>query len=405
MTDNMPQKRKLFNSIGLMADIIISLITFLTFISIGMVILCYLQNIKIDYIFMLAPAILTSIFVFVRRFDIPPIFQTVIHILIAAIFVISWAKPLNVIYGNHGATAFTAVSCIFCVFASLLKRYKKANETKTTWDTLVITLVINFFMIGLYKVSGYDHLIKFVTINMTAIITLFFIARQLNVFDEKYFHNMHSSTQPIKEINKQNYVVIFCIIGFIAVSIVLAFLLPKEWITRVLMACTAILRPLLGWMFKDDTSAYEPVDMSKMEMNFDEASPTSHFIQALSTIVLILLAIILFIGIIIFIRTFFKGIKKVQAKITESSAPVTDIIEDIKPKKLRFGSSARDFGHGAEYKIRKRYYKKVRNAINKGAEIKRSSTPKQIELELIKRGDNQITELTKQYEGVRYGQK
>ena len=43
--------------------------------------------------------------------------------------------------------------------------------------------------------------------------------------------------------------------------------------------------------------------------------------------------------------------------------------------------------------------------MNKGAEIKRSSTPKQIELELIKRGDKQITELTKQYEGVRYGQK
>ena len=91
--------------------------------------------------------------------------------------------------------------------------------------------------------------------------------------------------------------------------------------------------------------------------------------------------------------------------IQERDDVVTDIIEELDHTTVASKLKRKDFGKGEEYRIRKKYYDKVRKAIKKGVDIRKSSTPKQIESLIAASGDESIRELTPLYENVRYNKK
>ncbi len=107
------------------------------------------------------------------------------------------------------------------------------------------------------------------------------------------------------------------------------------------------------------------------------------------------------------IRLFIKMFR--QAEETErvvENESVVDIIENLTPKKSHvFRNEKKDFGSGEEKEVRKKYYRTVQKAIYSGADIRSSSSPKQIESVLKEKGDQSISELTSRYQSVRYGKK
>ena len=81
---------------------------------------------------------------------------------------------------------------------------------------------------------------------------------------------------------------------------------------------------------------------------------------------------------------------------------IVDTIEDISPDQKIHKARYHDFGEGHEYRIRKKFYTKTRRAMRDGLPVSSSSTPGQIETALLANGDDEISELRKEYENVRY---
>ena len=79
---------------------------------------------------------------------------------------------------------------------------------------------------------------------------------------------------------------------------------------------------------------------------------------------------------------------------------VVDIIEDVEKKSFTKKFKL-DFGHGEEYKIRKKYYGKVTKAIKHGQPITNSSSPNEIK-GIMTGSDKEFEALSEQYEKVRY---
>ena len=144
----------------------------------------------------------------------------------------------------------------------------------------------------------------------------------------------------------------------------------------------------------------------KRDTNVD--SITEIISAVIVTIFVIAIAFVLFRFMVLGLRNIWKKFHLAEAdeKVIENeNNAVIDIIEKTEHKKVRKKHLTRDFGTGEEAKIRKRYYQTVSRAIHAGVPIKDSSSPRQIEKLLKEKGDPSISELTSQYESVRYNKR
>ena len=163
----------------------------------------------------------------------------------------------------------------------------------------------------------------------------------------------------------------------------------------------------LGFLFDDRTP--EDIDVGETLQRPEDDTPYSQDAPVWIDIAVKFLAIIIIIGIILFILNTIRLLiqnapRYAKDKRIASDDNLIDTIEDLAPDKKPFLSKRLDFGKGRERRIRKKFYDKSRHAIKIGLPVSASSTPGQVEKALRAEGED-ISALRAEYEKVRYGER
>ena len=233
--------------------------------------------------------------------------------------------------------------------------------------------------------------------------------RQLAVFDSKYFYSISKSSIPVKQLKKRNYMTAaylgeLFLISFIILTFVPLFIFT-DYVNQVLLkimpavltAFFAFLNFLGSFFLGDDTVVAEGADNYLRERSED-----SPWITVLAYILAVLIIMMIIHTLPKAIRMIIQNAPKYRKVTSEVEGVIVDTIEDINPDQKVGTARGHNFGEGYERKIRKKFYTKTRNAMNKGLPVSPSSTPGQIETVLLANGDSEISELRPEYEKVRY---
>ncbi|MBR5426590.1 MAG: hypothetical protein IK106_08700 [Clostridiales bacterium] len=409
MTDN-PEKQR-FVSDYLVIEIMTSLMACFTMISVEVMCLVYFIVEDMNYAHLCLGAIPCVAFVLIRRLRISQPLMLALHLLAGVVYVTGFYFIFLEGKGQAiGCTVFIGISVFALFMHSLTHRYSRKTR-HVTFDNLVVLLSVHTVLLFIITIMGALDRNFYVLLDAIVIVGLHFAARQLDVFDTKYYHNLHSSTQPIKSMKSQNHYTIVLIFGGIGFALILLLFMPIETISTVVQvvigAIFTFFGTIIGWfqkllapsageynnqgaeMVHPDTEGYEPSDTAMI----------------ITVIIVVALALAFFF---IFISTLRKLIKRFRVaegteKVVENNV-VIDIIEDV-PKKNKGLLSRHDFGEGYEGKIRKKYYHTVTRAMKNGITVKAATSPRQIEEQIKEKGDPSISELTSLYESVRYNKK
>ena len=408
MTDDINKQR--FVSDYLVIEMLTSLMVCFSIISVGVIGLVYFTVSALNYNHLCSLAIVSIAFVIIRRLRIPQVLMIALHFAFGAAFTLVYyyiiLADTNQILG---ATIFMGI-CVFGLFIhSMSYRYSKKSK-HVTFDNLVVLLSVHTVLLFTLVIMGATDKSAFVLLDAIMLVVLHFAARQMDVFDTKYYHNLHSSTQPIKSMKSQNHYSIVLIFGGIFFALILLLFMPVDTISSVIQGIIGavfgvfgmIMKWINSWAHSGDVYNDHGADIAQPDAENYEPSDASMII---TIIIIVILALIIFYFII---STLHRLIKRFQVadgteKVIENNA-VIDIIEEM-PKKKRGFSKKLNFGEGYEAKIRKQYYNTVTRAMRKGITVKKGTSPRQIEQQIKDQGDPSISELTSLYESVRYNKK
>ncbi|MBO4928074.1 MAG: hypothetical protein J5379_07485 [Clostridiales bacterium] len=398
---------------GLIIDFLTSLSIAVTIVSVEMGFLLYLPVIDLTYWHLLSATFLSLFFVLIRRLRIPQFLMILLHFIVGAAFVtLLYFISLRKRQIPIAVTVFMSL-CVLALFIhSMLHRYTH-KEKHVTFDGLAVTLSLHGVLIGGFALMHATALITYILLDAIIIVILYFVGRQLDVFETRYYHNLHSATQPVHSIKNQNRLSIFIVFGGVVFALLILLCLPIETITKILSNVILGFFGLIGKLIRLIPSidiGGSGGDSEEAESIFDgipdsdasgDPSPLSVIV---TTIFVLIIAVMFFVFIISTIRRIIKRFRHAEEgeRIVENDA-VIDIIEEVPQKKKV--SILRYFGEGEEGRIRKKYFTTVSHAIRSGAPVKVSSTTRQIEAMLKEKGDPSISELTSQYESVRYNKK
>ncbi|MBR3057795.1 MAG: hypothetical protein IKG93_07470 [Clostridiales bacterium] len=398
------RKKSLFVSYNIGVDLLMSFVFFFTTSSLGVFLLCYVHVIRTTYTAMCTAALMVPVYCLIRRLRIEFFPMLFLHLLASACYLI-------VMYFSFGKNTVAISNVIFLGFILLanilysLKQRLMPSNSRVKNDGLLFSLILHFLLFLVFSFTGYHFRQPMIMTNSILMITAYFIARQFGVFEEKYFHNIHSATQPVSSIKKQNRMLVVIIVGGIVFSVVMLALFPTSQVLKLLDQLMRIIGGWLSRFFKEPEVKPEENELEEEIKNeIEDGVGTSTLTNILATISVVIVAICLFIFIVTMVRLILKQFRKAEhvEKTIENDA-VTDVIESLEVKKKSVFHQ--DFGEGYEKEIRKKYYQRVTKAIKKGLPIKNSSSPHQIEKIIKRSGDPSISELTSQYESVRYNKK
>jgi len=391
---------------GFGVDFLMSLLFFFGISSLGIFLVCYVHFIRVYYWVQFTAIAVVLAFVFIRRMRIGLFPMLFLHLLVTGIYCVIIYYTLRSVSSPDGGAFYLALLLLANIIYSLKQRVTRST-TRVRNDGFIFLLIIHVILFIIFIVSGYHFRLSMITTNAILIVTCFFVARQFDTFESKYYHNIHSATQPVSSIKKQNRFIVLLVVGGILFSVIMLLVAPTDEISKFL---SSILLAFVRWIagfFPSETVKPSAADMldQKTPSTEEEFSKTS-FVNILAAISVIIIAILLFVTVVTLIIEIVKRFRNIEpVKKTVENDAVTDVIESLGSGKEKKRSFRHDFGEGYEKEIRKKYYQKVSHAIKKGLPIKASSSPHQIEKIIKRSGDPSITELTSQYESVRYNKK
>ncbi len=399
----MTEKKSRFVSYQLITDLFASLIfafTVLTFVRMAVL---YEGVIDLSYLHLLSVIILTEIFVFVRRLRIRLFPMILLHILPIAVylcimFVILMQQGRRGIVSSLVYLGFMAlVNLIYSMFW----RFRVTSVSAVTYDVFVASMALHLILFIISRGS----LRQVVMLDALLIVCAYLVARQLYIFDDKYYHNTQSNTQPSKQVKQQNYLTIFFIAGGILLALLILNAVPVGSMLSVLRALANGIGKLLRRILPKEgkSKPNEPMEFPEPD---SESGEEPLFVQILLVIFAVAIALVflflLFKGFYLFLKKFRAATPSNPSKVADDA--VVDIIEEVFEEEEPL-FSPKDFGEGYEGAVRKKYYKTVQKAIQSGTRIDPSYTPEQIESALKEKGDSSISDLTSEYKSVRYGKK
>ncbi|MBR5974121.1 MAG: hypothetical protein IK020_02955 [Clostridiales bacterium] len=400
-----------FVSAHLAVDILLSLTHCVTMVSLEILGAEYFGISNVSYMNLLATCFMCITFVFIRRLRIPQLLMIGLHLAASIIYLIGFYylvlrgseyAPLGVVYMGI---------CVFVLFIHSMKhRWQKITE-QVSIDSLLFTMALHVVLLFCMTIMGFLNLTFYIFLDAIFIVALHFAARQLDIFERRYYHNLHSATQPVKNIKRQNHFTIVVVIGGVLFALFMLLFMPVDAITTAVQSVVAAVLGFINWIinllnrltsFGDDQFQQEGESLSDLISQNSEPSAISRII---TTILLVIISVALFTLIVISLQKLIKQFRNAsgEEKIVENDA-VVDIIEEV-PKKKRTSGKHLDFGTGNDAKIRRQYYHAVTRAMRKGLVVKASSSARQIESRMKETGDPSISELTSRYESARYNKR
>lgn len=410
MTDKAKKSR--FVSDYLVIDIMSSLMVCFSVISVAVIGLVYFTVSALSYRHLCTLTFVSVAFVFLRRLRIPQFLMIASHFIAGALYLaLYYYYILDGTPELLGATIFMG-TCVFALFIhSMTYRYSKKTR-HILFDNLVVFLSVHSVLIFTLVVMGATGKTFYILLDSIMLVVLHFAARQLDVFDTKYYHNLHSSTQPIKSMKSQNHYSIFLIFGGIMFALILLLFMPVETISAFIQGVIGAVFSFLGYILNllnkwahGSGSEYNNHGAELVQPDAENYEP-SDASMIITIIIIVAIALLLFFIVINAIRRLIKRFQLAEGseKVIERNDAVIDIIEEV-PKTKKISGKHLDFGEGYEGKIRKQYYNTVTRAIRKGITVKKGTSPRQIEQQIKEKGDPSISELTSLYESVRYNKK
>ena len=410
MTANMKKHR--FVSDYLVIDIMSSLMVCFSIISVGVIGLVYFTVSELSYRHLCSLTFVCVAFVLIRRLHIPQVLMIGAHFITGAIFLaLYYYYILDGTPEVLGATVFLG-TCVFALFIhSMTYRYSKKTR-HILFDNLVVFLSVHSVLIFTLVVMGATGKTFYILLDSIMLVVLHFAARQLDVFDTKYYHNLHSSTQPIKSMKNQNRYSIFLIFGGIMFALILLLFTPVETISAFVQGVISAIFSFFGYLMKlfdkwihGGSSEYSNHGAELIQPDAEDYEP-SDASMIITIIIIVAISLFLFFIVINSIRRLIKRFQLAEGseKVIEKNDAVIDIIEEVPQTKKKSGKHL-DIGEGYEAKIRKRYYNTVTRAMRRGITVKKATSPRQIEEQIKEQGDPSISELTSLYESVRYNKK
>lgn len=410
MTDKAKKSR--FVSDYLVIDIMSSLMVCFSVISVAVIGLVYFTVSALSYRHLCTLTFVSVAFVFLRRLRIPQFLMIASHFIAGALYLaLYYYYILDGTPELLGATIFMG-TCVFALFIhSMTYRYSKKTR-HILFDNLVVFLSVHSVLIFTLVVMGATGKTFYILLDSIMLVVLHFAARQLDVFDTKYYHNLHSSTQPIKSMKSQNHYSIFLIFGGIIFALILLLFMPVETISAFIQGVIGAVFSFLGYILNllnkwahGSGSEYNNHGAELVQPDAENYEP-SDASMIITIIIIVAIALLLFFIVINAIRRLIKRFQLAEGseKVIEKNDAVIDIIEEVPQTNKKSGKHL-DFGQGYEAKIRKQYYNTVTRAIRKGITVKKGTSPRQIEQQIKEKGDPSISELTSLYESVRYNKK
>lgn len=399
-------KKTFFFYQGIIAEFFMSVTFFLTSIMVENLALCYTPlNNLITYKSQLTGLVAVVIFLIIRRINIPKSIIIPAHIL----FLFLYCFLLKYFHASDGKLvigAFLLVAIVNAIFS--ISRFFNASSVKkghSYLELFVITIIIQILLCVFFLIGGRPDLIRLTALNIVISICLYAISRQLTVLDDQYSHIVR--VQPVRSVKRQNLITVVTIVFTLFLSVVLMIILPsKKILTAIVYAIGMFLRFILSPLFKMKDDYYTPIDEPIMEELPEEEfdyGPTP-VIDLLATIAIVLIIIAIFIIFFLKIRNLIGNFRREEYISSPDGSPVSDIIESVKKDRKSFFSRQYDFGHGEEYKVRKKYFKTVTKAIKGGAPVKDSSSPNEIR-EIMEGSEKHFGPLSDAYEDIRYNRK
>lgn len=382
-------------------EICTSLLFFLTTFAICTYADVYVPNYEVPYWIMMSGAIPVVLSALVRQLNIPSFFKVIASFAFFVIYSVVFYPYFNVTIHLFVLVILDILNIVYamlCIAKPISGRIKINGVLFAVLTNFLVKFALTYLMYDDREIDTTG-----LVINVFLAFFIYFVARQINEFEVGYYHSMRSSVLPVKEVSKQNRKTIVVVtIGF-AVAIFCLWMLPWKFITNWL---TYLIRLVMSKLLKQDDVITDDLDLNLMEtgeeMIVEEEAVSNPWVYRFIWGTFgISIAAIFTILIVRAIMNEFGDKNNYRRQVVGSSDAVTDVIERVDRKPF-LRRSANVFGTGYEMKIRKKFYKKVRKAISHGAEIKSSYTAKEITSAVDNLGKEQLGDLTKEYEKVRY---
>ena len=246
MTDD-PSKKILITA-GIVPDILESLVTAITFISFGMFCILYFPYLYLGYGHLLTMILVTIAFCFIRRLRINQLLMIGLHLVFGAAFLFL----LHIIFfqflkNDITNTIFVGIIIFVLFIFSILKRYRRRIE-RSSFDSVVVALCVHVFMLLGSTFGAIPVDLSTILFDAILIVILYLSGRQLSVFESSYYHNLHSSTQPIHSIKRQNYISLLYLFGGVLFALIMLVLVPINPILSTLSKVMPLIGRFFGWL-------------------------------------------------------------------------------------------------------------------------------------------------------------
>ncbi|MBQ2605646.1 MAG: hypothetical protein II585_02175 [Clostridiales bacterium] len=393
-----------------LAEALLSLIITLTIMSWLLIIRATDEFVATSPVAQYIPLILVLIHFVIRRkvLNLLPCFVTTV-VASALFYLVLVLIPVTG-YGCCGANMFYLGANVFA-FTVFSVQYRLRPLLKAGDTNLLLFAVLSLPPFGiLYFFTMRHDIFNLFISNSVASAVIYLFLRQFAIFESRYYHSISKSSVPLKQLKKQNYMTGIYLSEFFLILFLLLTLVPLLIFSNFVSDLFASILPViftaifafinfLGSLFLGNDTIATPEEGNYLR----ERSEDQPWVFVLSYILVVVMIMIAIHVIPKAIRMIIQNAPKYRKFTSETDdGIIVDTIEDISPDQKIHKARYHDFGEGHEYRIRKKFYTKTRRAMRDGLPVSSSSTPGQIETALLANGDDEISELRKEYENVRY---
>ncbi len=388
---------------GLLVDILMSFVFLLSGISIEIILDKYVNG-GISYFDMLLQSLIVPSFALIRHLRLKKLKILILHPVLVAVLFAVYHGAGRLYQTNAFATVFLFAMIFFNMMYSGSQVIMKKRELRAVPDGVYFSMALHLLLL---IAVGFSDSLYLILVDAVIILICYLTARQVDVFENTYYHSINSSSQPSAAIRRNNRLTVIVLVISVLFALCMLFIFPYEAFYSMLLALAKLLVDIL-LPYREGEDIVPNGDLASqrdmLPLVAEEGLPFPLKIVGAVIVILITMLVLnlLYNMITRLIRNFRLPDEDI---IFERDDVVTDIIEDLDHTTVASKLKRKDFGKGEEYHIRKKYYDKVRKAIRKGVKIKKSYTPGQIESLIAASGDESIRELTPLYENVRYNKK
>ena len=406
----MPESKHLrrikFYTTDMLADALMNSIFLIMCIGICSLFLVSSNDLLFVYFMCYLLSVPAAIFYVLRRLSLPVILMILLH------FAVALATPLLFAAMGTAVILVTAAAGIALMFYSFSSLFRK-TALYSSPSLLLLSFFMHVFCLLIAYFRGVNRLTPYVVSGFLISVCLFLAVRQIISFQNGFDHFLSSSTQPGRLIQSNNnrIIIILCIVSGLILPLSIIF--PYDYILNFFRFIGKYILIFILYLFSlvpaatGESKETDPDYKEGCVINFSSKS-SGIFAVILEYIVIFICIFFILYGlyklitaVISFIRTHFRRNSRTEKLL--GSRYVTDETIDLEKNTLRKIKRLPDFGTGEERKVRKQYYRTVKEAIAKGAKITPASSSEEIRKTIFDQYGKDISELTDRYEKVRYG--